>query len=315
MSSDIYVTLLSNSCVAQFPNNNPRKFRNKLCTPINLTGEWEVALEDLSFPFKCFNLTKSINIEFSAPCYPNKLHDVEMFQSPSGSLESTPIDRRQEQQPIISIETIRKSGVLARGYYRTADELGSAISALFHDLFNEQRASGDLLIDLDYDYSEVDNKFKFAALPLFELDSQEHQTLTIVASDWTSLGPYLGLDRNIWEAGLQLNPTIEMTPVTCNVPNFIRLYVCSDVIEYQQFAGTSTQLLAALPIDHSGRCECKIVPRFLSLRQTTIESIEIEIMSNIQLGSLFPIPQRPSDYDYVKCTMHFRRKSMLQSCI
>ncbi len=315
MSSDIYVTLMSNSCVTQFPNNNPRKFRNKLCTPINLTGDWEVALEDLSFPFKCFNLTQSINIEFRAPCYPNKVHDVEMFESPSASLESTPIDRRPQQQPLISIDSVSKFGLLERGYYRGADELGSAIIALFHDLFNEQRASRDLLIDLDYHYSEVDNKFKFVAIPLVELDSIDDQTLTIMASDWTQLRAYLGLDRNISEVGLQLIPTIQMTPVTCNVPNFRRLYVCSDVIEYQQVAGTSTQLLASLPIDHSGRCECKIVPRFLAVRQTVIESIEIEIMSNIHLGSLFPIPQRPSDYDYVECTMHFRRKSMLQSCI
>ena len=320
MSSDIYVTLMSNSCLTQFPNNTPQKFRNKLCTPINLDGDWQVALEDLSFPFKCFNIIQSIKVEFRAPCFQSKVHDEDNFHSPRASvestpIESTPIESTPELDPPAVIESVFKSGLLEKGYYRDADELGSAIMSLFHDLYKEQRASGDLILDLDYDYSEVDNKFKFVVIELMEVTTLEDQDITIIASDWTPFLSHLGLESVISEDEIQLNPTAQMIPVTCNVPIFRRLYVCSDVIEYQQVAGTYTQLLATTPIDHSGRVECKIVPRFLSVRGTMIESIEIELMSNIQTRAIFPIPNKPSDYDYVECTLHFRRKSMLQSCI
>jgi len=316
MSSDIYVTLMSNSCLTQFPNNSPQKFRNKLCTPINLDGDWQVALEDLSFPFKCINITQSIKVEFIAPCFQSKVHDADNFHSPRASIESTPIESTPEPDPTpIVIESVSKSGFLAKGYYRDADELGSAIMSLFHDLYKDQRASGDLILDLDYDYSEVDNKFKFVVIELLDDSTLEDQYLSIIASDWTPFQSHLGLDSVISEDGIQLNPTTQMIPVTCNVPIFRRLYVCSDVIEYQQVGGTYTQLLATTPIDQSGRVECKIVPRFLSVRGTVIESIEIELMSNIQTRGIFPIPKKPSDYDYVECTLHFRRKSMLQSCI
>ncbi len=306
---------MSKSCLTQFPTNSPRKFRNKLCNPMCLEGEWQVALEDLSFPFQCTNLTQSINILFIAPCFPTKSHDADVFHSPASSLESTPIERTPNRLSRTTIERVSRSGLLQRGYYRNADELGSAMMSLFHDLFKEQRDSGDLILDLDYDFFETDNTFKFVAIPLMEHGSLEIQTLSIVSSDWVPFRSYLGLDNIISADGIQLNPDTEMRPAACNVPNFRRLYVCSDVIEYQNVAGSSTQLLASLPIDHNGRCEFKILPRYLTVRGISIETIEIELMSNIQTREIFPIPRNPSDYDYVECTLHFRRKSMLQSCI
>ena len=139
--------------------------------------------------------------------------------------------------------------------------------------------------------------------------------ITIAASDWTQLTNQLGLERHVSSNMMRIFVNQEMTPTQCNVQRHRRLYVCSDVIESQIIGGTAKQLLGTVNIDQSGNCDNRPTPRFLQVRGTTIESIEIELVSNIQTGELFQIPDEQSKYNVVECTLHFRRKSMLQSCI
>ena len=322
MSSDQYVTLLSNACVEQFPDNSPRRFRNKLCNPMCLEGDWTVALEDLCFPFKCYNITDKISITFRAPCIctPNshteRIDDAEEFHSPSHSGQSSPIQTIQSAAfDISSTKIVARVGTLERGYYRNADELGSAICSLYEDLLKDKSESGELVLALDYDYSEVENTFRFIAKPLTNTASVADFSITIGASDWTQLTNQLGLERHISSNILKIVVYPEMTPTRCNVQRHRRLYACSDVIEYQQVGGTAKQLLGTVNIDQSGNCDNRPTPRFLQVRGTTIESIEIELMSNIQTGELFLIPDVRTKYNSVECTLHFRRKSMLQACI
>ena len=313
---------MSNACVEQFPDNSSRRFRNKLCNPLCLEGDWGVALEDLCFPFKCFNITDKIGLTFRTPCIcaPNShiesIDDAEEFHSPPNSSQSSPIQTNQSSAfDISSTETVARIGTLARGYYRNADELGSAICSLYDDLLKDKSESGELILSLDYDYSEVENTFRFTAKPLTNTPSFGDHSITIAASDWTQLTNQLGLERYISSNMLRIFVNPEMTPKRCNVQRHRRLYVCSDVIEYQQIGGMAKQLLGSVNIDHSGNCDNRPTPRFLQVRGTTIESIEIELVSNIQTGELFQIPDEQSKYNVVECTLHFRRKSMLQSCI
>ena len=322
MSSDHYVTLMSNTCVEQFPDNSSRRFRNKLCNPLFLEGDWSVALEDLCFPFKCFNITNKISLTFRAPCIctPNshieRIDDAEEFHSPTHSSQSSPIQTNQSAAfNISSTEIVSRIGTLSRGYYRNADEIGGAICSLFDDLMKDKSESGELILALDYDYSEVENTFRFIAKPLTNTPTVGNHAITIGASDWTQLTNQLGLERHVSSNILRVVVYPEMTPARCNVQRHRRLYVCSDVIEYQQIGGMAKQLLGSVNIDQSGNCDNRPSSRFLQVRGTTIESIEIELMSNIQTGELFLIPEIRTKYSCVECTLHFRRRSMLQSCI
>ena len=238
MSSDQYITLMSNACVEQYPDNSPRRFRNKLCNPLCLEGDWSVALEDLCFPFKCFNITDKIRITFRVPCIcaPNshteRIDNDEVFHSPSHNSQSSPIQTNQSAVfASAKTEIVTRIGTLARGYYRNADELGSAICSLYDDLLKDKPESGELILALDYDYSEIENIFRFNPKPITNTSSVGDLSITIGASNWTQLRNQLGLEKYISSNILKIVVYPEMTPTRCNVQRHRRLYVCSDVIE------------------------------------------------------------------------------------
>ena len=48
-NSDYYFYLCSNDCIKSYPSNNPSYFKIDLLQNLNLEGEWELALLDISF--------------------------------------------------------------------------------------------------------------------------------------------------------------------------------------------------------------------------------------------------------------------------
>ena len=60
-TGEFYVTLPSNSSMDYYPDNTLSDFTTKLFKPINLSGEYEVALTEISFPHSFYNLTEPFN--------------------------------------------------------------------------------------------------------------------------------------------------------------------------------------------------------------------------------------------------------------
>ena len=56
MAGQFYLTLPSNSSMEYFPGNTLTNFKTKLAQPIELTGEWEVALSEFQYPHSWYNL-------------------------------------------------------------------------------------------------------------------------------------------------------------------------------------------------------------------------------------------------------------------
>ena len=56
MNSQIYFTLPSNSSMEYFPNDTLASFQTKPAQPIELTGDWEVALYENQYPCKWYHL-------------------------------------------------------------------------------------------------------------------------------------------------------------------------------------------------------------------------------------------------------------------
>ena len=64
MADDVgqfYVTLPSNSSGSYFPENTMSDFTTKLFKPIDLAGQWEVALSEMSFPYSFYNIVAPMN--------------------------------------------------------------------------------------------------------------------------------------------------------------------------------------------------------------------------------------------------------------
>ena len=59
---EFYVTLPSNSSVNYYPNNTLSDFTTKLFKPIDLKGDWEVALTEISFPHSFYNIVEPFNV-------------------------------------------------------------------------------------------------------------------------------------------------------------------------------------------------------------------------------------------------------------
>lgn len=58
---EFYVTLPSNSSMDYYPSNTLSDFTTKLFKPIDLPGEWEVALTEISFPLSFYNIDEPFN--------------------------------------------------------------------------------------------------------------------------------------------------------------------------------------------------------------------------------------------------------------
>jgi len=54
--SRFYLTLESNSSINYYPQNNVAQYTTKLNGQIELDGEWEVRLTEISFPFDVDNV-------------------------------------------------------------------------------------------------------------------------------------------------------------------------------------------------------------------------------------------------------------------
>ncbi len=76
---EFYVTLPSNSSFAYYPNNTLNDFTTKLFKPIDLPGEWEVALTEISFPLTYYNIVEPFNeIRYSGDGSADTLKTIEL---------------------------------------------------------------------------------------------------------------------------------------------------------------------------------------------------------------------------------------------
>ena len=100
---------------------------------------------------------------------------------------------------------------------------------------------------------------------------------------------------------------------------FHKIYICSDLIEHQYVGEKSVRLLASCPLPRKGNFHMiTATPRYHSIVSgydlvRSIDTIEIELLSNVQKLEYFPAPLNPSENDIVECTLHFKRSSVLHS--
>ena len=63
LGNQFLVTMPSN--VKANDKNRPGQYKTTLATPLDLPGEWEVALIDITYPYTSINLNKDIQLVVS----------------------------------------------------------------------------------------------------------------------------------------------------------------------------------------------------------------------------------------------------------
>ena len=127
---EFYVTLPSNSSFDYYPDNTLSDFTTKLFKPLDLPGEWEVALTEISFPHSFYNIVEPFNA---------------ILYSGDGTARNT--------------ELIK----IPPGYYNDLDELFIAM----HELMNSLGKS-NIKIILNKNTQKVEVKLKDGAFIQFE---------------------------------------------------------------------------------------------------------------------------------------------------
>lgn len=73
-SAQFYVTLPSNASMTVYPNNTVTEYATKLPHALQLDGQWEVGLTEMTYPLTWYNVEKddcSIELEFSTTEHPH----------------------------------------------------------------------------------------------------------------------------------------------------------------------------------------------------------------------------------------------------
>lgn len=65
--NNFFVDLVSNASMKFYPDNTLAKFTNKLTPPLELDGEWEVAISEIFYPHKIEDPTYSLSMLFVDP--------------------------------------------------------------------------------------------------------------------------------------------------------------------------------------------------------------------------------------------------------
>ena len=341
MNSEKYVTLFSNACMQRFRENRCERFTNQLSMPLQIEGDWQVSLFDITFPFKCANIDDQISIGFLVPCRIEKDISISHENMYSNIDMLLPCDEiGVDSQPMISdsdslmqnesglhdmasneaISYVFRSGYIEAGYYRSIRELGCTLVSLFETLYSDLFHSGSILSTLKFTFNSHHNQSTFYACQM--TDSTESMPIAVLCSSSSFLHYNFGLDCNpiVFRDGAHLfKVTIDKNGTrstnACNLDTFTRLYVCSNIVDFQFFGPYSNRLLSSITIDDNNQSIVKVQPRYVNVERQNIECIEIDLYSNIQTLKPFQFPNPQSDSDVVECTLHFKRCSLLQNCI
>ena len=341
MESDKYVTLFSNTCQDQYNTNNSSKFRNKFIIPLRLEGEWKVSLLDISFPFNPINVHEQkigflIRVSQQSPTInPDDTSGIELEEEVYFDSGTSPRDSVMSDDTHPNYQNKYRSGTLKGGYYSSIGELAEEITNLFNSLFADLKETNDLQGELCMEYDRYTNQVNVFINTLEDQPTDnvgnaskdlDTSPIKIITKNAELLEFILGFDNVTQVEGkqgnnfcLEVTSEDQVSSNPCNLKQFNKIYVCTDVIDHQIVGNKSLRLLASCVLPLKGNYHMiSPSPRFHSVVSgyesvRNLDSVEIELFSNIQTLEYFPGPVNPSDNDFVECTLHFKRSSLIHS--
>ena len=190
---EFQITLPSNASMELYPENEATNYTTKLCYPLNLEGNWEVALVDLQYPIEMANVPSNTIMGFMIVLpdkytmrLQNKLEDATSMEKQLAEENSESVNpaeytsfianmkefvyKREQDQP--ASETtggiIRTSDLyytscsyFKKFYFRTPAEICEEIVHLFNSLFSHVTDSNEVKPAMSFSYNASERKCNF----------------------------------------------------------------------------------------------------------------------------------------------------------
>ena len=299
---EIYVTLPSNVSSSIFPDNKPSNYKTQLNVPLELPGEWEVALVDIQYPHSWPNFKQDCDVHFTI--YGQNLNwtEAELEVVQKAAYVPDAVSLRALCDHICAAFPDGRQPVMLHlhipsGFFENSDSLATEVVKWFNE--TEQNTTG---VKMKYSYDSLAHLVKL---------SSENGTIEILMESpyfMDRLGfPYLDrttLENFVTYKYALLGKDIYSSTEKPYLEDVSALYVYTDIVKYQMVGNTQAPLMGVFPVqgEHGKQLYWNFnPPYYLPVTKTFIPDVQIQLAT--ETGS--EIPFREGD---VVCRLHFRRK-------
>ena len=297
--SEFQIVLPSNASALNYPNNIPANFKTKLAMPIQLVGEWEMAIVDIQYSHSWINIKKAIKIGLMSSAIASKSAGGE---DPKGADIVDDFDKT-----ISGMMTDRKlTGycyrhfTLPAGYYGTMSDICDFLTKQYAIALKEWLPDAKA----DFTYNENTNKVSITG-------GQRRVQIFIADENFQKLtGIKLSVDSRFTSDTGPMYATTnyagEQSQEASRLENPTSMYIYSDICEYQLVGDSQAPLLGILPIDGQHKQQrywSFVPPYYIGVTKSYLSEIELRICTDT--GDLVPFTSDSA----VVVRIHFRKKA------
>jgi hypothetical protein len=292
---EFQVTLLSN--VKSNPRNKPAEFETQLAKPLDLPGEWDVALIELCYPHNFRNLKNYLFVGLFTELAENEERPARTTLPQAIVMEDTLRDPRALPNYVL-----RRGLTIMPGNY-TANDIAKRVQALLEE-DNVMK-----LQDPEFTFNAQTQKVEAYANKRFALASIESHSLLHVlgfsreADKMETDAPentveYLVFEASTWKAAGQC-PILQ--PLSS-------MFVYTDITDYVLVGDTQAPLLGYVPImsKYGEQADWCLNPvYYVHVNSKQISNISIRICTDT--GETFPFEEGK-----VICRLNFKQRNYLR---
>ena len=290
LADEFQITLASN--VTSNKRNKPAAFETALAKPLDLPGEWEVALIDLSYPHNWTNLDKSY----------------------SYIIVTNSFGHPEEENREISVKEIEIT-------FQLTDIFVGDLRARFYDipagnykvedivtLINEQINKILCLTGNNISYNENTHKVTFAQTSDYMIGADSNNSILQLLGLSKQTTPKVIDNKGPMEfIKLEANKPV-VSELTSHIKRLTSIFVYSDVVELSLVGDSQSALLGYCPIQSKFGDQgywCFNPPYYVRVREKNFNTITIELSTDT--GEMFPIEDGK-----VYCRLNFRRIGLIR---
>lgn len=292
LGDEFQVTLASN--VTSNKRNKPAAFETALAKPLDMPGDWEVALIDLSYPHNWTNLDKTYSLLIVTGASENA--DEELIVEDAQKQEAAISKAFQAQLPPNMRARVFD---IPAGNYKVEDIVNQ---------INVQINKIPQLKGNQISYNENTHKVTFTTTTDYALaayaDNSILQLLGLSKQTTTALS-----DNKVTLECIKLEANKRLvSELTAHIKRLTSIFVYSDIVELSLVGDSQSALLGYCPIQSKFGDQgywCFNPPYYVRVREKFINSIKIELCTDT--GEIFPIEDGK-----VNCRLNFRRIGLIR---
>jgi hypothetical protein len=320
---DFLVTLPSNSNMRTHPSNEPANYTVKLASPINLTGDWEVALVSLQYTPSWLNICKSIALhivvfpgEYDSCNISKQSDDPGMTELKAAAVFRSHENNRTLEGMIAKVPaggTLKEAQILA-GYYESPEVLGKEFCRIVEAactaekikltyLFDRNTQTGSFMVLGGVTFiaaEEVNTLNEMLGTDRYSITSMRQSCAKLPCNnDDECADPGTRVFRHYFRIFHQGN-------IPAKIKKVDSLWVYTNISSYQHVGDTKAPLLSIIPANGeiSRRTHYTVNPvNYLPVTRDSIPEIQIRIVDD--KGERIPLSAKSEN---VVCCLRFRRR-------